>query len=555
MDAINQAVAQVRELFLSMSPAARITSALLLGVIVVSLGYLVQSHGAGADDYLFNGDFLQTAEANRIEAAIAKSGLSGYARVGNRFRVPRGQTAAYLAAVANEGALPTNFDTLLQDTLDSSPLLSDATRKQQWKAARERQLSMIVKMMEGVEDAKVLYDVRAGRGFEKEQITATVSVQPAGNSAFGPHQVNMIRKAVAGAIAGLKPDQVTVLDLSGGSRANGSGASPAANFDDPYYSTRIAYEERLRDGVKDLLADIPGLRVQVNAELDPVLGSESREISAPSDGVPIRQTKRAEEVANNRVEDRGPVGPRANGPGRTGGDEAVAKSENSVKNEHDDVENFVPTTEKLLKEAGLVPKHVRVAIAIPSDYLELVWRERNPDKGPDYRPVNEDLDPIQGKVEDSIKGVVAPLLPKELAKSTFSDVNVHFFQSLTPDAIAPPSAATSALFWAAANMNTLLMAGLALVSLVMLRSMVKSIPPSESVTAYGTPALLAESAASSLGAKGSSTARQDERSELSDRPKLKLKKGPSLKDDLLEIVREDPDAAAAILRGWIGNAS
>ena len=38
------------------------------------------------------------------------------------------------------------------------------------------------------------------------------------------------------------------------------------------------------------------------------------------------------------------------------------------------------------------------------------------------------------------------------------------------------------------------------------------------------------------------------------RPRLRLKKGPTLKDDLTEMVREDPDGAAAILRTWIGNA-
>jgi flagellar M-ring protein FliF len=31
--------------------------------------------------------------------------------------------------------------------------------------------------------------------------------------------------------------------------------------------------------------------------------------------------------------------------------------------------------------------------------------------------------------------------------------------------------------------------------------------------------------------------------------------GMSLRDELTELVREDPDAAAAILRSWIGNAS
>jgi hypothetical protein len=35
---------------------------------------------------------------------------------------------------------------------------------------------------------------------------------------------------------------------------------------------------------------------------------------------------------------------------------------------------------------------------------------------------------------------------------------------------------------------------------------------------------------------------------------LRFKKGKSLKDDLVEIVREDPDAAADILRSWISKA-
>ena len=38
------------------------------------------------------------------------------------------------------------------------------------KAARERQLSMIVRMMDGVDDAQVLYDIREPKGFEQKQI-------------------------------------------------------------------------------------------------------------------------------------------------------------------------------------------------------------------------------------------------------------------------------------------------------------------------------------------------------------------------------------------------
>jgi len=51
---------------------------------------------------------------------------------------------------------------------------------------------------------------------------------------------------------------------------------------------------------------------------------------------------------------------------------------------------------------------------------------------------------------------------------------------------------------------------------------------------------------------------EPESAEESDEPqrtRLRIKKGVSLKDDLAEMVKEDPDAAAAILRSWIGKAA
>jgi hypothetical protein len=44
-----------------------------------------------------------------IEAAFAQAGLGGSSVVGNRIRIPRGQKAAYLAAMADGAALPADF--------------------------------------------------------------------------------------------------------------------------------------------------------------------------------------------------------------------------------------------------------------------------------------------------------------------------------------------------------------------------------------------------------------------------------------------------------------
>jgi flagellar M-ring protein FliF len=148
------------------------------------------------------------------------------------------------------------------------------------------------------------------------------------------------------------------------------------------------------------------------------------------------------------------------------------------------------------------------------------------------------------------------LLTKELGKDPFDNIEVSVFQSLTPTPIEPPSLADSALVWASQNFDTLVLAGLAAVSLLMLRSLVKSTPPAAPVTAYGSPALALDLPASEPGPAASGANREQREPDGKDkRQRLKLRKGPSLRDDLTEIVREDPDAAAAILRSWIGNAA
>ena len=52
MDFLNKGIAQVSDLFRSMTPGARITAGLLLTVVVVSLAYLFNRQTASADAYL-----------------------------------------------------------------------------------------------------------------------------------------------------------------------------------------------------------------------------------------------------------------------------------------------------------------------------------------------------------------------------------------------------------------------------------------------------------------------------------------------------------------------
>src|ERR1700750_1470081 len=117
MDFLNKSLAQWNELFRSMTPGARVTAGLLLAVVVVSMGYLFRESAAGPDAYLFGGEALSSDQLNNVELAFAKAGLSGSQRDGNRIRVPAGQQAKYLAAVADSDALPPNFNSILEKAI------------------------------------------------------------------------------------------------------------------------------------------------------------------------------------------------------------------------------------------------------------------------------------------------------------------------------------------------------------------------------------------------------------------------------------------------------
>ena len=119
MDFVNRAYAQAAELFRSMSPAARIAAGLLLAVIVVSLVYLFQYQVTSGDEFLLDGRPFSASEMTSIEAAFAQAGLSSSIVVGNRIRIPRGQKAAYLAAMADASALPADFYKYFDDAVSS----------------------------------------------------------------------------------------------------------------------------------------------------------------------------------------------------------------------------------------------------------------------------------------------------------------------------------------------------------------------------------------------------------------------------------------------------
>ncbi len=557
MDFLNQATGQVRELMLSMTPAARVTALLLLGVIGVSLGYLAQHQTAGSDAYLFNGEFLPGSVVDRAEAAIAQAGLQGYERVSNRIKVPRARKHEFVAAVADGGALPPNFHQVVDEALNVSAFASGDTRREKLKAARAQQLSMMISGMAGIERANVMFDIREAKGLGRVgQATATVSVLPDAGETLDAGQIKRIQKAVAGGIAELKPEQVVVINSGDGSSFGGGGDIGSDDFENEYYRTKIAYERKVQSQIEDLLWNIPGARIQVTAELEATLERRSQTMTPEGEPKAFHETKLEENDIVSEIDNGGRPGARAQGPSRNKNVTATTTIKNEHKKESNQADNLVGQKSEFVREATLVPEEVYVSITVPTNYLLSVWKERERMKGNDpEQPLPNDIETrlqgLEGAVTSNLKNVVVPLIPGRLAEDKLKKIEVAYLETLTPEVVEGPSTSTQALGWASQNFNTMTMAVVALISLLMLRSMVKSIPASEPASLVGGATLALDTVEGSSTQAGGEAGENEEGGK---RPRLKLKKGDSLKDDLVEIVQEDPDAAAAILRSWIGNA-
>jgi flagellar M-ring protein FliF len=558
MDFLNKAFAQISDLFRSMTPAARITTGLLLVVVVVSLVYLFDHQMSGPDAFLMGGEPIPASELQAMESAFGKAGLTGYVVEGNRIRVPRGQQAAYMAALADAQALPASFGSYLRKALDGGNAFTTSKNMldKRMQLGLQDDLSLIIRSMRGVEKASVLFNEQVEPGLSKKKvITAAVSVKALGNQPLEEDRVPAIRHLVASAIGG-PPDSVTVIDLNSGQAFVNDSLNGGAPGGDRYAEAKRKHEKAYSDKIRDALSYIPGVVVATEVEIDPTL--EQSQLKQEID--PKTVALRSRETSKTSNEQSAAPGGRP-GLGAQGGvanasavlTEAAGSKSDTESTERDD--SFVaPTTTTQSKKASLTPMKVAVSVGIPSSYFVKIWQEKNPPAAGEAakKPDANALASIETEIRTKVEDAVAHLIPRRISEDLKNLINVTQFPSLPSDPIPQPTMSDQVVDWLSVNWSTVGMCVLGLFSLMMLRSMVRSAPVPESAVPTGinmtiaSPMTIVEEAPAEELEPGEATPA---------RRKRRLKSGPTLRDDLVEMVREDPDAAANVLRSWIGTTS
>jgi flagellar M-ring protein FliF len=200
--------------------------------------------------------------------------------------------------------------------------------------------------------------------------------------------------------------------------------------------------------------------------------------------------------------------------------------------------------------AALTPSRVTVSVIVPSDYYVGLWRERfHAEQG--QQPGAADaaaLAEIELETKAKIEELVSQWLPAAGAAGTASSrVVVTSFQGPKPSAAEPPVSTANPFPWLARHGSTIVLAVVSLFGLLVLRGFVRG-------GAAAAPASAAEQDAPLLGL--------DERAELEEfdddvtTPRRRYAGARSpIRDELADLVRDDPDTAADILKSWISDAA
>ena len=231
--------------------------------------------------------------------------------------------------------------------------------------AIEGELARSIRTISAVQSARVHLAIPEKRLFEKDREPPRASIALKLQRDLSAGQISAVRRLVASAVEGLKPEMVSVVDEQGRLLADGTvGDSASANAIE---ERQTALEKRIKSQIETIIASVVGqgrARVQVAAELDTSRIQTVSESFDPESKVARSTQNRNESQTANEVKD-GSVSVANELPG--GSSSNSSQRESSAKNEEVVNYEISKTTRTEVSESGKI-KRISVAVLVDGIY-------------------------------------------------------------------------------------------------------------------------------------------------------------------------------------------
>ena len=215
---------------------------------------------------------------------------------GETILVPRDQITRLRMTLAEDG-LPARgqvgyeiFDE--QSSLGATSFVQNINQLR----ALEGELARTIMSLSRIRSARVHLVLPERELFQRERKDPTASIVVGVRGELSAGEVRSIQHLVSSAIEGLTPNAVSIVDDSGRLLASGAGNQEGSAIAGEVEERTLGVENRLRQRVEDLLANIVGTgraRVQVSAELDLNRSTTTSETFDP-DGQVVRSSQTRE---------------------------------------------------------------------------------------------------------------------------------------------------------------------------------------------------------------------------------------------------------------------
>jgi len=497
---------------------------------------------------------FSSGELTTAEEGLRANGIS-YKVQGTRLFVSSAQRYEALRVLNAVSALPEGslFD-MHSIVTDDNPFQAPEAREYAQNYAKGNELAKIIATYPYIKKASVLISPATRRriGGPNEEPTASVTVTLGPGKELTFDMVEALARLVSGAVGGLKPYNVTVID----GRTIQSFKVPRPEESSGFDHFRMAQklEERLLQKVRSRLADIPGVLASVTVELD--TSKRLKTLNVHDVPQPKVETQQSSEQSSG--EPATEPGVQAN----VGQALSLAAAGSKQTTENSSVENFEPRLrESETIEQGPSVKKVTATVSIPRSFIVGVYRANNPEAA---EPKDDDPK-FQALRDQHIARVKAGVEKVVMAKSP-NDVQVDVYPDMEWGEKGPSwqtgPAGTAAASQGVGSFEFLdLMttygpqAGLALLALVSLMLMMRTIRRSGdnlagTVMVAGAEKIIDEPVLPSDAPVGKAAASDAflVGKEVDD----ESLRYAELTSEVSKMVEEDPKGAADLLRRWLG---
>jgi len=560
MNQIQQVLRQIQALFLSMSPQSRVLAVLMLGSILVGAGFLAQGYGSSVAtmDYLFDGQNFTLEELDQMELALSTAGLRNYERVGSRIRVPKANRDVFLKAISEGKAFPARLGSEMDKALDSGNILESLSVTQmRHRNAKIKDLQSALRGFPFIKEALITYDERSEGFSSDKKKSASVAIMPRGNVELTNSQKRSIITYIQKSFPDLPSANIALLDMRTGETEVGND-DPDALAHDQFLKTKAFHEQQLKRKATELLTAYGDVQVAVNVELDSTLAEQMEELKYNDKPTTVQSTTTKKDSESQRANNGGRPGTEPNALANRGATLASADQSNRTKEQSETERKITGNTLISSKKVGLKVTNAMLSVSIPFSYYRKAylhgWQLRNPEQSvSDAPPPKEsDLSQIRTETENNVKlkldGILDTMSPGATARPR---VTVSEHLDLPEPGPEAPSLAMTTMAWLAESWQTLALLGLAGAALVSLRSFAKA-PTSDADASFERGFDIPLDDATDLDL--TSLTEEDSLASDGDGEEKTLQfrtTGAELKQELTELVRANPDAAATLLRNWI----